>query len=565
MDERTKREAQQLLWDIADTSDATIQDFVQLLRHIDRNAIRQFFFQFELRLPGIYCSKSLQHTRVECAIFTGSAGPFQDLTDAQFPAPLQLPFCSICQPALPEIHFREHLIHQIYDFIRRFPNQQETPLLDSISPVRPLEELFQVAATSGINQSLHEEILSALAACCSAPNRQLELLPPGIYFTEFIHHIHPECGVLFVNQEALIDFSHKPKPQLRKLFARCTPCSHCSNPLEQYQSYLQSDAAFDLFRKQAGRVKPAIYDDFRLTPKSIQQHDWLPGESVAERKRRRKSLKIRNLPHVKEKFSESRRRRSLARKGRAANMFATLNDDTRDVFVEKRRNEELRASSAIIELSEVSPYQTWRTELHAHWGNCRVARGVFKLGSSFTFLDMLDYIGKTCYWCGKTLPFPHFDRWNNATGYHRSNVIVTCKWCNWMRNANTPKEFVANCFAVSTYQTSGVAATDAKRRKTLTSYGAWKRGVERDGKIVTLDEITWRTLKLSRCTYCGVEKANGIDRVDATSGYTIENSTACCQRCNTLKWHLPFSKFLKRVHIISKHRLDLQDYPEIIQ
>ena len=50
------------------------------------------------------------------------------------------------------------------------------------------------------------------------------------------------------------------------------------------------------------------------------------------------------------------------------------------------------------------------------------------------------------------------------------------------------------------------------------------------------------------CTYCGEsEKKIGVDRVDNTQGYTVENSAPCCKTCNMMKSNKTLETFLTHV------------------
>jgi hypothetical protein len=62
---------------------------------------------------------------------------------------------------------------------------------------------------------------------------------------------------------------------------------------------------------------------------------------------------------------------------------------------------------------------------------------------------------------------------------------------------------------------------------------AAKRSLE-----VRLDIATYSTLIQSRCHYCdGVlnETGSGLDRVDNTKGYSVDNVVPCCKNCNVMK------------------------------
>jgi len=61
------------------------------------------------------------------------------------------------------------------------------------------------------------------------------------------------------------------------------------------------------------------------------------------------------------------------------------------------------------------------------------------------------------------------------------------------------------------------------------------------------------------CFYCGIvqEKGfNGIDRMDQTQGYIIENCASCCIMCNFMKGAVDNISFLQRVeHILKRNSL----------
>lgn len=93
----------------------------------------------------------------------------------------------------------------------------------------------------------------------------------------------------------------------------------------------------------------------------------------------------------------------------------------------------------------------------------------------------------------------------------------------------------------------------------------------RQGAIVR--NLDWkiskdRFAKLSKqnCHYCGAEPSqiygknhngtyvyNGIDRVDNSIGYIIENCVPCCGVCNRMKHSMPVNKFLNHIKNIYKH------------
>jgi hypothetical protein len=80
----------------------------------------------------------------------------------------------------------------------------------------------------------------------------------------------------------------------------------------------------------------------------------------------------------------------------------------------------------------------------------------------------------------------------------------------------------------------------------------------------------FRQLTSSPCHYCGSEprlimrsrsshseyKYNGLDRVDSTKGYSVDNVVPCCSWCNRMKLDLPLSDFIAHVRKIVEFSAD---------
>ena len=76
---------------------------------------------------------------------------------------------------------------------------------------------------------------------------------------------------------------------------------------------------------------------------------------------------------------------------------------------------------------------------------------------------------------------------------------------------------------------------------------------------ITKDEA--RRIFTSPCSYCGVPPSaikkipfgrgsfsfNGIDRIDNSVGYILENCTPCCRTCNIMKQGMSVAEF--RIHV----------------
>jgi len=89
----------------------------------------------------------------------------------------------------------------------------------------------------------------------------------------------------------------------------------------------------------------------------------------------------------------------------------------------------------------------------------------------------------------------------------------------------------------------------------------------KSGRVFSLTKDFFRDITKKSCFYCGSEPAqsrkmkktsipyvyNGLDRVDNTKGYSIDNVVPCCKTCNFMKKNLPKADFIEHVHKISNH------------
>lgn len=79
------------------------------------------------------------------------------------------------------------------------------------------------------------------------------------------------------------------------------------------------------------------------------------------------------------------------------------------------------------------------------------------------------------------------------------------------------------------------------------SFSAYKNQAKARGYVFELDFNTFQNLVDNTCYYCGALPKNGIDRVDNTQGYILENCVTCCKICNIAKRDLPQEEFLSWV------------------
>lgn len=90
------------------------------------------------------------------------------------------------------------------------------------------------------------------------------------------------------------------------------------------------------------------------------------------------------------------------------------------------------------------------------------------------------------------------------------------------------------------------------------------------GYVWDLTEKQVHELTSQSCFYCGVQPAqilhhpgtngdfiyNGLDRVDNTKGYIMENVVSCCGTCNKAKLSMTYDEFFMWVSAVYKHLVE---------
>ncbi len=96
----------------------------------------------------------------------------------------------------------------------------------------------------------------------------------------------------------------------------------------------------------------------------------------------------------------------------------------------------------------------------------------------------------------------------------------------------------------------------AKFYRTLRGrYSSYKSDAKRRKIEFNLSSKEFKTFWKKSCHYCENEiEFIGLDRVDNTAGYQLNNIVSCCSTCNNMKKNLSSSVFLEHCHKISQHQ-----------
>ncbi len=99
-------------------------------------------------------------------------------------------------------------------------------------------------------------------------------------------------------------------------------------------------------------------------------------------------------------------------------------------------------------------------------------------------------------------------------------------------------------------------------------YGQYKYGAKKRDLCFDLSMDEFQNIISKDCFYCGSKPTllysekwnggilrNGVDRLDNSKGYTIENCVSCCKDCNTMKMADSYSDFIERCkRIVERHK-----------
>lgn len=125
----------------------------------------------------------------------------------------------------------------------------------------------------------------------------------------------------------------------------------------------------------------------------------------------------------------------------------------------------------------------------------------------------------------------------------------TCMSCNIEKPSSEFPTSSRNKYGISNRCKSCTAIYNKKQDSSPNGrYHAYKSGAKARNVSFSLTKSQFIELWQKPCTYCGDSiETIGIDRVDNSIGYTIENIVPCCFTCNSMKKTQSLSDF--KTHI----------------
>ncbi|AYV80927.1 MAG: divergent HNH endonuclease [Harvfovirus sp.] len=164
-----------------------------------------------------------------------------------------------------------------------------------------------------------------------------------------------------------------------------------------------------------------------------------------------------------------------------------------------------------------------------------------------------DFYHSDCFYCGlkaSKAELNGIDRLDADREYEASNCVTCCKMCNFYKGSLDPLIFMKRCEHILTYQKiiKGKLHSDEIPDHTAGPFNQYVSRAERKGFEFSLTEDDYNRLTKAICYLCGKKPSlthtNGIDRLDNTIGYNVENCRTCCGDCNFMKNEYSFDEFM---------------------
>lgn len=234
--------------------------------------------------------------------------------------------------------------------------------------------------------------------------------------------------------------------------------------------------------------------------------------------------------------------------------FRAWYDKNREIVLEKQRAWYDKNLEIVLEKQRV-----WSDKNRT---NPKFALKRYKMGAKRRDLewnlddeDAMEMMTSPCTYCG-ILPEDRvngIDRMDNAVGYVPDNCVPCCETCNFLKACLDPLTFIERCRHIAGVEDRPDAWIDKK----YVSYKMYLRNSNKKNKEFAITEEEFQTLTSQACTYCSKQNSathtNGVDRVDSSRGYTLDNCVPCCGECNVMKKTMSDVEFRDACAAVARH------------
>ena len=169
--------------------------------------------------------------------------------------------------------------------------------------------------------------------------------------------------------------------------------------------------------------------------------------------------------------------------------------------------------------------------------------------------EALLMIQSKCNYCDKLVSFNGIDRIDNNKDYTTDNCVACCKYCNIMKSTYSENKFLKIVKYILSKNLKIDEDSNEKHSKyfevaTHNTYNRFILDANTQNKNVEINEDRYNKITSLPCHYClnTFEKgAKGIDRINSSIGYIINNIKPCCKTCNMFKNDLSYDDFFNHL------------------
>jgi len=170
-----------------------------------------------------------------------------------------------------------------------------------------------------------------------------------------------------------------------------------------------------------------------------------------------------------------------------------------------------------------------------------------------------------CRYCGCLDPgtLIGIDRMDNTKGYAAANCVGCCEICNKMKHSLDVRTFLDR----SLHRACMADIPEAWPETKGSCFSAYVSSAHKRNHSFELTKEQFEALRVAPCTYCrrGPRQGNlvsGLDRVDNTMGYVLENMVPACGECNVARHVLTVDEFRRKDAAIAQNAPNIV-YPEM--
>ena len=208
-----------------------------------------------------------------------------------------------------------------------------------------------------------------------------------------------------------------------------------------------------------------------------------------------------------------------------------------------------------------NPRDKVKTKKHEYKSSAKKRGLVFEL----TDAEVEKMVQSSCNYCGiyDMESVLGIDRIDSNLGYTKNNTVPCCEQCNLMKHINSYDNFIDMCEHIATINKlyNGSLNYSLFSIPKTQRYINYKNTADKRNINFNLTKNEFLYLVLQKCTYCHSKAtgyygigSGGIDRIDSSKDYNINNCVPCCSTCNIMKLNYTKQSFLNKCLEITQYQ-----------